>query len=98
MPQIGAPILTEADMWGMTPFDQLACRVTFKGMRYDGLFTAPGEDYSLSFPGSLGGLNWGGLSYDPTRGLLFANDMRVGLWVHMMPQAKKAKDRTAMKA
>lgn len=92
MPQIGAPILREADMWGMTPFDQLACRVTFKGMRYDGLFTAPGTDYSLSFPGSLGGLNWGGLSYDPTRGLLFANDMRVGLWVHMMPQAKKAKE------
>jgi quinate dehydrogenase (quinone) len=50
MPQIGAPILTEADMWGMTPFDQLACRVTFKGMRYDGLFTAPGEDLLAQLP------------------------------------------------
>lgn len=86
MPQIGAQVLTGADMWGMTPFDQLACRVIFQGMRYDGLFTAPGEDTSLSFPGSLGGLNWGGLAYDPTRQTLFANDMRLGLWVHMVPQ------------
>ncbi|WP_206240297.1 membrane-bound PQQ-dependent dehydrogenase, glucose/quinate/shikimate family [Novosphingobium terrae] len=92
MPQIGAPVLRESNMWGMTPFDQLACRITFKGMRYDGLFTSPGTDYSLSFPGSLGGMNWGGLSYDPTRSLLFVNDMRLGLWVHMMPQAKKAKE------
>lgn len=86
MPQIGAEVLSGADMWGMTPFDQLACRVIFQGMRYDGLYTAPGEDYALSFPGSLGGLNWGGLAYDPTRQTLFANDMRLGLWVHMVPQ------------
>jgi quinate dehydrogenase (quinone) len=90
MPQIGAPVLTEADMWGMTPFDQLACRVMFRGMRYDGLFTSPGTDTSLSFPGSLGGMNWGGLSYDPGRSLLFVNDMRLGLWVHMTPQPKSA--------
>lgn len=50
MPQIGAQTLTESDMWGATPFDQLACRIAFKGMRYDGLFTVPGTDKSLSFP------------------------------------------------
>lgn len=66
MPQIGAPHLTEKDMWGATPFDQLMCRVIFKGYRYEGLYTAPDTDYSLSFPGSLGGMNWGGLSYDRT--------------------------------
>src|SRR5690606_28606347 len=37
MPQIGAQTLTEADMWGATPFDQLVCRIWFRGMRYDGL-------------------------------------------------------------
>ncbi|MAC76624.1 MAG: membrane-bound PQQ-dependent dehydrogenase, glucose/quinate/shikimate family [Rhodobacteraceae bacterium] len=90
MPQIGAEHLTEADMWGATPFDQLMCRVIFRGYRYDGLFTAPDTDYSLSFPGSLGGLNWGGLSYDPTANLLFVNDMRLGLWVHMEQQDQGA--------
>lgn len=85
MPQIGAQTLTEADMWGATPFDQLLCRIAFRKMRYDGLYTAPGTDVSLSFPGSLGGMNWGGLSTDPQRGVLFANDMRLGLWVRMIP-------------
>lgn len=90
MPQIGAEHLTEADMWGATPFDQLMCRYIFKGYRYDGLFTAPDTDYSLSYPGSLGGMNWGGFSYDPTSQTLYVNDMRLGLWVHMEPQDKDA--------
>lgn len=55
MPQIGAQTLKESDMWGATPFDQLVCRISFKSMRYNGLYTAPGTDVSLSFPGSLGG-------------------------------------------
>jgi len=85
MPQIGAQTLTEADMWGATPFDQLVCRVWFKSMRYDGLYTAPGTDVSLSFPGSLGGMNWGGLSTDPNHNYIFVNDMRLGLWSQMFP-------------
>nr|WP_314543046.1 glucose/quinate/shikimate family membrane-bound PQQ-dependent dehydrogenase [uncultured Massilia sp.] len=86
MPQIGADTLKESDMWGATPFDQLMCRISFKSMRYDGLFTAPGTDVSLSFPGSLGGMNWGSLSTDPNNHLIFVNDMRLGLWVQMIPQ------------
>lgn len=43
-PQIGAQTLTESDMWGATPCDQLICRVAFKSMRYEGLYTAPGTD------------------------------------------------------
>ena len=91
MPQIGTQKLTESDMWGATPFDQLICRIKFKSMRYDGLFTVPGTDTSLSFPGSLGGMNWGGISADPTNNLIFVNDMRLGLWVKMVPQQKKDK-------
>lgn len=85
MPQIGNQTLKESDMWGATPFDQLACRVAFKSMRYDGLFTVPDTDKSLSFPGSLGGMNWGSMSIDPNNHLLFVNDMRLGLWVQMIP-------------
>lgn len=89
MPQIGAQTLTESDMWGATPYDQLLCRIDFKKMRYDGLYTAPGTDLSLSFPGSLGGMNWGSLSIDPVHGFIFVNDMRLGLWIQMIPSANK---------
>ncbi|MBS0846773.1 membrane-bound PQQ-dependent dehydrogenase, glucose/quinate/shikimate family [Citrobacter sp. JGM124] len=85
MPQIGNQTMTESDMWGATPFDLLACRIGFKSMRYDGLFTVPDTDVSLSFPGSLGGMNWGGISFDPTHQYMFVNDMRLGLWVQMVP-------------
>lgn len=85
MPQIGTQHLTEADMWGGTPFDQLLCRIAFKKMRYEGLYTAPGTDVSLSFPGSLGGMNWGGISTDPVHDFIFVNDMRLGLWIQMIP-------------
>ncbi|PKH21820.1 membrane-bound PQQ-dependent dehydrogenase, glucose/quinate/shikimate family [Enterobacterales bacterium CwR94] len=91
MPQIGAETLTESDMWGATPFDQLACRIAFKSLRYDGLYTPPGTDKSLSFPGSLGGMNWGSLSTDPNHHYIFVNDMRLGLWVQMVAAAP-AKD------
>jgi quinate dehydrogenase (quinone) len=84
MPQIGAEVLKDSDMWGMTPIDQLMCRAIFRGMRYDGLFTAPDTDVSLSYPGSLGGMNWGGLSYDPNADMIYVNDMRLGLWVKLI--------------
>jgi quinate dehydrogenase (quinone) len=87
MPQIGAEMLKESDMWGMTPIDQLMCRTIFLGMRYEGLFTAPDTDVSLSYPGSLGGLNWGGISYDPNAGMAYLNDMRLGLWVQLIKKA-----------
>ncbi len=85
MPQIGAQRLTESDMWGGTVFDQLLCRINFKKLRYEGLYTAAGTDLSLSFPGSLGGMNWGGISTDPVHDFIFVNDMRLGLWAQMIP-------------
>ncbi|GAA5007995.1 glucose/quinate/shikimate family membrane-bound PQQ-dependent dehydrogenase [Acinetobacter puyangensis] len=86
MPQIGNQTLTESDMWGATPFDQLMCRINFKSMRYEGLYTAPGKDISLSFPGSLGGMNWGSIAFDPTHQYMFVNDMRLGLWIQLIEQ------------
>lgn len=46
----------------------------------------PGTDVSLSFPGSLGGMNWGSLSTDPNNHYIFVNDMRLGLWVQLIKQ------------
>ncbi len=87
MPVIGGKTLTEADMWGATPFDQLMCRIQFKGMRHEGIFTPPGLDRALQMPGSLGGMNWGSVSIDPTTSLMYVNDMRLGLANYMIPRA-----------
>lgn len=86
MPMIGNGLLVESDMWGATPFDQLMCRISFKEMRYDGVFTPPGLDRALQYPGSLGGMNWGSVSIDPTTSYMFVNDMRLGLANYMIPR------------
>ena len=86
MPMIGNDTLTEADMWGATPFDQLMCRIAFKGMRHEGIFTPPGLDRALQMPGSLGGMNWGSVSIDPTTSYMYVNDMRLGLANYMIPR------------
>ncbi|WP_051417787.1 membrane-bound PQQ-dependent dehydrogenase, glucose/quinate/shikimate family [Roseomonas gilardii] len=88
MPSIGNQTLTEADMWGATPFDQLLCRIQFKEMRHEGVYTPPGLDPALQFPGSLGGMNWGSVSIDPTTSYMFVNDMRLGLANYMIPREK----------
>ncbi len=89
---IGNQTLTESDMWGATPVDLLLCRIQFKEMRHQGVFTPPGLDRSLQFPGSLGGMNWGSVSVDPNNGLMFVNDMRLGLANYMVPRANVAKN------
>ncbi len=33
------PPLTERDMWGSSPFDQMLCRIQFRSLRYEGQYT-----------------------------------------------------------
>jgi hypothetical protein len=88
LPNIGAGRLSEASSWGMTMFDQLMCRISFKQMRYDGDFTQPGLDWSISSPGALGGMNWGSASYDPENRRLFVNDIRLVNTRRIIPRAE----------
>lgn len=74
-------------MWGATPFDQLLCRIAFKDMDHQGVFTPPGMGPTLQFPGSLGGMNWGSVSIDPISQTMFVNDMRLGLANYMIARA-----------
>ena len=66
------PALTGRDMWGATMFDQLACRIAFQRLRYEGRYTPPSEQGSLIYPGNFGVFNWGGISVDPVRQIAFA--------------------------
>ena len=63
--------LTGKDMWGITMFDQLACRIEFQGLRYEGRYTPPSTQGSLIYPGNFGTFNWGGVAVDPGRQVMF---------------------------
>jgi quinoprotein glucose dehydrogenase len=68
------PPLTESDMWGLTPIDQMLCRIQFQEANYAGIYTPPtaGTPY-IEYPGYNGGSDWGGIAVDPQRGVIIAN-------------------------
>jgi len=71
---VARPPLTEADMWGMSPIDQLWCRIQFRQAAYEGMYTPPTTDrHWIQYPGYNGGSDWGGIAIDPARGIILAN-------------------------
>ena len=62
----------------VTPESYKFCLELFDSLQYEGIYTPPGTKPSLMFPGSLGGSNWSGASFDPTTGFLYANVNELG--------------------
>lgn len=87
MPQIRPGVLTEAQMWGMTPLDQLSCRIAFKSLKYEGDFTPPSTDWYIPHPSPFGTMNWGGISIDKAHDYLIVNDMRIMMKAKLIPRA-----------
>lgn len=85
-PDVAGPPLSERRMWGITPLDQLWCRITFREARYEGEFTPPSVTTAIHYPGSAGGSNWGSVTIDPTRGLLIANSLYMADIGRLIPQ------------
>lgn len=78
--------LTAADAWGSTPETLAWCRAKIEALRNDGLFTPPSLQGSLSFPGNIGGVNWGSAVWDPVRNLLIADTNRVAAIMKLIPR------------
>lgn len=86
------PPLDEKAMWGATPFDQMLCRIQFKELRYDGQYTPPSVQGSLIYPGNVGVFNWGSVSLDPVRQLLFTSPNYMAFVSKLVPRAEVAAD------
>ena len=82
------PPLTERDMWGMSPIDQMICRIQFRKASYKGFFTPPEADRrSVTYPGYNGGTDWGGVAIDPQRGVIVANYNDMPNYTRLVPRA-----------
>ena len=75
-------------MWGVTPFDQLSCRIEFRKSRYEGMFTPPGVDPTIIMPGLTGAVNWGSVSIDLDRNVVLANYMMFPWRGWLIPRAE----------
>lgn len=66
--------IEEHEMWGMSPLDQLWCRIQFRRATYQGMYTPPTHATPwIQYPGYNGGQDWGSMAVDEERGILIAN-------------------------
>lgn len=88
MPEV-RPDITERDMWGMSPIDQMLCRIQFREATYDGICTPPTTDtHWIQYPGYNGGSDWGRVSLDSQRGVIIANYNDMPNYNRLVPRAE----------
>jgi quinoprotein glucose dehydrogenase len=88
MPSFGGERPTEKRMWGLTPIDQAMCRIRYREARFDGDMTPLSTEHpTLTWPGYLGGIDWGGVSVDPRRGLMIVSNNEVANYNRLIPRA-----------
>jgi membrane-bound PQQ-dependent dehydrogenase (glucose/quinate/shikimate family) len=86
MPSFGNDLVTEAKMWGITPLDQMLCRIQFRKLRYEGPLTPPSLRGSLQYPGFAGGMNWGSVAIDEPDNVMIVNALHIGNHVKLYPR------------
>jgi quinoprotein glucose dehydrogenase len=80
--------LDAKDAWGITEADRDYCQQYLSGLRNEGMFTPPSVKGTLTIPGNVGGMNWSGSAYDPTRGLLIVNTNNLPAKARVIPRDK----------
>ncbi len=79
--------LEEKDMFGMSPLDQLYCRIQFRRAHYQGFFQPPTADRPyIQYPGYNGGSDWGSVAVDTDRGIIVANYNDIPNYNRLVPQ------------
>jgi quinoprotein glucose dehydrogenase len=77
-----------ADAWGVAWLDTRACRKRIEADRSEGIFQPPSTRESIMLPGAAGGINWGGIAFDPTRQIAIVNTMDLPWLVALVPRAQ----------
>jgi quinoprotein glucose dehydrogenase len=85
---VAKPALVEADMWGMSPLDQLWCRIQFRRASYQGRYTPPSTSPYLEYPSYNGGSDWGSAAVDPKRGILIVNYNNMANYDRLLPRTQ----------
>jgi glucose dehydrogenase len=85
-PPLATMSVTQADITTVTPESRKDCLQKFGAALPGRIFNPWGLNLKLEIPGTLGGGNWSGASFDPASGYLFVNMSNVGTVGMMKPQ------------
>jgi len=75
--------LTPEQAYGVSDEGRTFCRETLESLRYDGVFTPPSTQGTLMWPGIAGGMNWGGMAWDPARNLVVTTLKHLPFFVRL---------------
>jgi quinoprotein glucose dehydrogenase len=88
MPALVPQRISTDDLFGLIPFrDSAACREQMASARNEGLYTPPSTQGTVVFPMTGGGVNWGGVAFDPVNQILYANTSQAIHIVKLIPRA-----------
>ncbi|OJY93319.1 MAG: pyrroloquinoline quinone-dependent dehydrogenase [Sphingobacteriales bacterium 40-81] len=83
---VGLQHITEADAWGITPEGKTEAAKRIAQYRNEGNFTPPGFKGTIVTPGNVGGIHWGGMTYDEKNRLLITNINRLAAVIRLIPR------------
>lgn len=79
------------ELTDVTPESRAYCRKLIEGAVFGSLFTPTGLQPTVIFPGTNGGANWGGASFDRETHTLYVNSMDVGT-LHRLVKASEGSE------
>lgn len=77
-PPLARMSMSKDEITTRTPEAHKFCAEWFAKLRHQGPYTPPATEPFLFFPGTMGGGNWGGVSFDPELGYIFVNTSSLG--------------------
>ena len=89
-PTLPAPLgrtepVTREQLTRVTPQSRAECEALFARVTSGGLYTPPGLQPTLLFPGTMGGATWSGGAVDPASSMLVVSSNEVGTIAQMVP-------------
>ena len=76
--------LTEQDMWGATPLDQLICRIRFRSALYTGRYTPPSTKPTIQYPSNFGVMDWGSVAIGDNGRTMFVNSSHLPMIMQLI--------------
>ncbi|HEX3408477.1 MAG TPA: PQQ-binding-like beta-propeller repeat protein, partial [Caulobacteraceae bacterium] len=80
--------ITRKDAFGILPSEKSACAKAIAGARAEGLYTPPSLQGTIVYPFTGGGVNWGGLAFDPAHNIVYVNTSSAMHLVRLIPRDK----------
>ena len=90
-PPFARQSMTRDEITDVTPESREECLEMIKDAYVEGpMFRPIGTRMTVMFPGTNGGANWGGASFDPSTYVLYVNSMDVGHFARMVKRPEEA--------